>query len=140
MRNAQFSRDVGSEFYYYTQPYENENFVALVYIIREVYLGDYAPLTYVLATFSHEGKLIDKKVIAGGTSLNDDMLVATLNEKMLIGVDYVKPVYEEDPNDHGYYDNPIVNTELQNHMDYQISAAGKINEINLESEEDLSSN
>lgn len=135
MRNASFSRDAGSEYYYFAQPYENENFVALVYIVREAYMGDASPLEYILVTFTHEGKIIDKRVISGSENLNEAMLVATLNEDMRFIVDVEEKVYEKDPVIHGFLDNKVVEVNLLGTDYYRISNVGKIIEVVTEADE-----
>lgn len=107
MRDDKFSREVSKGFYYYAQPYETDKYVALVYVVRDEFLGDYAPSMYRLATFTHEGKLIDKRQIAGGSSLNGELRDASLLAGGKIEVSVFEPVYEKDPNDNGYWDNPM---------------------------------
>lgn len=126
MRDGKFSREVSKGFFYYTRPYENENFVALVYIEKEEFLGPYAPLVYKLATFTHEGKLIDKQIIGGTSHLDEPILVATMNKNMTIDCKIVEPIYEKDPDDEGYYDNKIVDTQELGTQQFEITSKGKI--------------
>jgi len=126
MRDEKFSREVSKGFFYYAQPYENEDFVAVVYIVKDEFMGEYAPLTYVLATYTHEGKLIDKEKIGGSSSLSEAILFTTLNKNMKIKAEIRKPIYEKDPYDHGYYDNEMIDSELIGTKSFSISAKGKI--------------
>lgn len=128
MRDEEFSREVSKMFYYYLQPYETENYVALVYIVRDEYMGDLAPLTYRLATFTHEGKLIDKKEISGRTSLGEEIKEGKLLKGGKIEVSRYTPVYEKDPDEVGYYDNPIVKKNFIDKKVLTISKDGKITE------------
>jgi len=126
MRDEEFSREVSKGFYYYARPYENENFVAVVYIVKDEFMGEFAPLTYRMATFTHEGKLIDKKEIGGRENLSEPILVATLNKNMTIDVSLVQPIYEKDPNDHGYYENPMTSSKVVGSTKFKVTKSGKI--------------
>lgn len=126
MRDEEFSREVSKMFYYYMQPYETENYVALVYIVRDEYMGELAPLTYRLATFTHEGKLIDKKEISGRSSLNEEIKEAKLMQGGVIEVSRFKPVYEKDPDNYGYYENPMIKKNFLDKKTITISKTGKI--------------
>jgi hypothetical protein len=53
-------------------------------------------------------------------------MVATLNPDLLINVEIVEPVYEKDPDEHGYYDNKMVSTTPVGMKEIKISANGKI--------------
>jgi len=133
MRDEEFSREVSKMFYYYLQPYETENYVALVYIVRDEYMGELAPLTYRLATFTHDGKLIDKKEISGRTTLDGEIKEGKLLKGGTIEVSRYKPVYEKNPDEEGYYDNPIVKKNFIDKKIITISKAGKILESSKKS-------
>lgn len=126
MRDEEFSREVSKMFYHYLQPYETDNYVALVYIVRDEYMGELAPLTYRLATFTHDGKLIDKKEISGRTSLGVEIKEAKLYKGGVIEVSRYEPVYEKNTDEHGYYDNPIVKKNFIDKKTITISKTGKI--------------
>jgi tetratricopeptide (TPR) repeat protein len=126
MRDEKFSREVSKGFFYYAKPYENENFVAVVYIVKEEFMGEYAPLTYMLATYTHEGKLIDKQEIGGRASLSEAIRFTTLNKNMTINCELRKPKYEKDPDEYGYYENKMISSELIGKQKFKISAKGKI--------------
>ena len=126
MRDEEFSREVSKMFYHYLQPYETENYVAVVYIVRDEYMGDLAPLTYRMATFTHDGKLIDKREISGRTSLGKEIKEAKLLKGGVIEISRYEPVYKNDPDNHGYYDNPIIKKNLIGKTQLTISKAGKI--------------
>lgn len=132
MRDAQFSRDVSSSYYYYAKAYETEDFVAVIYIIKDEWMGDYAPLQYKMATFTHEGKLIDKEIIAGQSDLDGEIIKATLNKDLTISGEVVEPQYEKDPNEHGFYDNPVKSYKKLGTVDFRISASGKISHGTLD--------
>lgn len=126
MRDEEFSREVSKGFYYYARPYETENFVAIVYIVKDEFMGEYAPLTYRLATFTHDGKLIDKKVISGREYLSEPIWMATLNKNKVIDVDLVQPQYKNDPNEYGYNDNPIISSKVVGTTQFKLTKDGKI--------------
>ena len=126
MRDEEFSREVSKGFYYYARPYETDEFVAIVYIVKDEFMGEYAPLTYRLATFTHDGKLIDKKVISGRELLADPIWMATLNKDRTIDVDLIEPEYENDPDDYGYYENPMTSSKVVGSTRFTLTKSGKI--------------
>jgi len=130
MRDGMFSREVSKGFYYFAEPYETKEYVALVYIVRDEFMGDMAPILYRLATFDHEGKLIDKRVIGGRELFESDLLEATLKKGGVIEVTVKEPVYEKDPEEEGYYDNPIIETKVVGKQRFVIKSNGKIVEEN----------
>ncbi len=138
MRDEKFSREVSQGFYHYSQPYETEKFVAIVYIVREEFLGEYAPVQYRMATFTHEGKLIDKRTIGGRENLDDYLLDAALNEDRTISVNLMEPTYEKDPDEHGYWENPIVSREKVGTMKFKVSGSGKIQLVSGQEFDNLS--
>ena len=129
MRDEEFSREVSKGFYFYAQPYETDNFVAIVYIVKDEFMGEFAPLTYRMATFTHEGKLIDKKDIGGRETLDDPLKEATIQKNMTIDVVLKEPEYEKDPWDHGYYDNPMIGSKTIGKKKYKVESNGKIVEL-----------
>lgn len=129
MRDEKFSREVSKAFYHFAQPYESEKFVAIVYIVKDEYMGEYAPLTYRLATFTHDGKLIDKKRIGGRELLSEPLMEATLNKNMSISIDLMEPKYERDPEENGYYENPMISSKKIGTVKMKIDANGKIVEV-----------
>ena len=132
MRDEAFSREVSKLFYYHSIPYETENIVAVIYIIKDDFMGEYSPLTYRLATFTHDGKLIDKKVIGGRENLDSHLMVPYLNLNQTINIAQFTLEYEKDPNEYGYYNNPIVSKEEFEGLNLKISEDGKIEEISFD--------
>lgn len=128
MRDDKFSREVSKGFYHYAQMYETDKFVALVYIVKDEFLGEYSPLTYRLATFTHDGKLIDKKDMGGRELLSDPIKQATFLKDRTIKVEVLKPTYTNDPEQEGYYDNKIISYSKVGSMEYVIDEYGKINQ------------
>lgn len=138
MRDEKFSREVSKTFYYYGQVNENDQFVTLIYIVKDEYLGEDSPLTYRLATFDHSGKLIDKKEIAGREDLSQPLKLATIDNKMNITIESFETTYERDPEEHGYYENKVVSKEKISAEYYKIGGNGKI--IELAKKKELASN
>ncbi len=126
MRDEKFSREVSKGFYHYAQVYETDKFVAIVYIVKDEFLGLDAPLTYRLATFTHSGRLIDKKFIGGNEYLSEDIKQVTFQKNRTIHVDILEPTYEKNPDDQGYYENPIVATKKIGYQEYKVMSSGKI--------------
>ena len=126
MRDGKFSREVSKGFYHYAQLYENDKYVALVYVVKDEFLGEYSPLTYRLVTFTHDGKLIDKKDMGGRELLSDPIKQATFGKDGVIKIDVLKPTYTKDPEEEGYYDNKILSYTKVGSMEYVIDDNGKI--------------
>lgn len=129
MRDEEFSREVSKGFLQYSIPYETEKFVAIVYVVRDEFMGEFAPLLYRMATFTHEGILIDKKEVAGREYLDKPLMESVLNEDMSIDIHILEPTYEKDPSDKGYYDNPIISTQKIGERRLRLTDNGKIVEV-----------
>lgn len=129
MRDEKFSREVSKGFYHYGQIYETDAYVAVVYIVKEEFMGDAAPLLYRMATFTHDGKLIDKKRIGGKEYLSDNIWSTTFNEDRTIDVKILEPTYEKDPDDEGYYENKIVSTQEVGQLKFELDNKGMIVQI-----------
>ena len=126
MRNERFSRDVSKGFYNFVQVAEKPNYVALIYVIREEFNGDQSPLTYRLVTFSKTGKLIDKKTIAGREDYSEMLKMCTINKDLTFTITNYETTFEKDPEEEGYYENPIVSKKKIDSEKYRIDASGKI--------------
>lgn len=126
MRDEEFSREVSKGFYQFAEAYETDDFVALIYVVQDEFMGPYGPSVYRMATFTHEGKLIDKKEVGGRSNLDADIMESTVYENFTIEVELMHPVYEMDPDDKGYYENDIVELEFVSRFLYQIDKNGKI--------------
>lgn len=126
MRDEAFSREVSKSFFYYARPYETENYIALVYIVKDEFMGEYAPLTYRMATYTHSGKLIDKKEIAGRKDLDDPIMVSTIKSDKTIDVKLVEAQYEKDPYENGYWENPMIGQKTVGSMKFKVTKDGRI--------------
>ena len=132
MRDEKFSREVSKGFYHYGQMYETEAYVAVVYIVKEEFMGELAPLLYRMATFTHQGKLIDKKRIGGKEYLSDNIWSTTFNKNKTIDIKILEPTYEKDPEDEGYYENKIISTKEVGQLKYKVDGKGMIVKISGE--------
>lgn len=126
MRDEKFSREVSKGFYYTANVFENDNIVALVYMTKDEYMDDASPVLYRLATYTQEGRLIDKKIIGGQEDYEDVIREATISDAGIVDVTLYSPNYENDPKDKGYWENPIVSLTEQGKMQYHIGLYGKI--------------
>lgn len=126
MRDGKFSREVSKGFYYYANVKETDKYVALIYLVKDEYMGDLAPVAYRLVTFTHDGTLIDKKEIAGSESLLDEVKVAAIDKNLMIKIDHFAIKYKKNTEEFGFEDNPIVSKELSKTEKFFIMDSGKI--------------
>jgi hypothetical protein len=128
MRNERFSREVGAVFYAATEVYATDKFIALIYAEEDPYMEEgTSPILYRLVTYTPEGKLIDKQVIAGRELFDQQLKTAKFNKDKTIEVRVFDIDYEKDPNEHGYDDNKIKSrTEAGDAMIWKIDENGKI--------------
>jgi tetratricopeptide (TPR) repeat protein len=124
MRNAQFSREVGSEFYHVGLVKNSDSIKTLVYAIKDVMMDQMALPSYYIVSFNEKGKLIDKLLIGGQLKLEDPFKIATIQQNGSIHVGLFKNVYKKDPATEGFEDNELVDSKLLNEEDYAISADG----------------
>lgn len=133
MRDEKFSREVSKGFFYYAALHTTGDFSALIYIMRDEFMGDESPLLFRLATFTEDGKIIDKKEIAG-----QEAFAATIKktriERDTIFTYTCQENYEKDPFKHGYNDNPVVSVDTLDFQKSYINSLGKI--ITLAPKED----
>lgn len=126
MRDERFSREVSKGFFNFVQVAENNQFVALIYIVKDEFNGDMSPLTYRLVTFTKEGKIIDKKEIAGREDYSENLKMCTINKDLTFTISYYETTFQKDPEEEGYYENPIVSKKKVSAEKYRISSSGKI--------------
>lgn len=130
MRDDKFSREVSKGFYYYANLKETADYTAVIYIIREEFMGEQAPLTYKLVTFDKNGIILDQLIVAGREDFNEELRSCLINTKMEITVDLFETKFEKDPETEGYFENPIVSKSKVGSQKYKIGANGKIVEVN----------
>jgi tetratricopeptide (TPR) repeat protein len=131
MVNPNFSREVGDEFYYVALLKETSDFVALIYAGKQVMYNN-PPVYHILATYNHEGKLIDKVEIGGYHYYADPVKSYSITEDLAIVVNEYEIKYAKDVEEFGYEENPIESNELLNTRKFQITAKGKIKQTSGE--------
>ncbi|HEV9036308.1 MAG TPA: hypothetical protein VGQ51_06810, partial [Puia sp.] len=124
MRDAKFSRESSTTFYYIAEVHKEKAFVAVLY--GEAYEsaeGDGSELPqYTLVTYDRQGKLIDKMAVAGRTILSDPFLVFSIQPDLKFRVQGFKDVYKDNPDSVGYENNPIIRRDSAPAKYYQIAS------------------
>ena len=140
MRDEKFSREVSKGFYHVAQIVETKKYTALIYVVNDEFSSPDgyeeeeekvtvpAPklASYRLVTFTPQGKLIDKKQIAGRELYTDLLKVATISKDKIITIKSYELTHAEDPEDVGYVNNPVKSRELIETEEYNINADGFI--------------
>lgn len=126
MRNARFSREVSKGFYNFVQVAEKPNYVALIYVVKDEFNGEDSPLTYRLVTYTKTGKIIDKKEIAGREDYSALLKMCTINKDLTFTITNYETTFQKNPDEEGYYDNPIVSKKKIDTEKYRIDSSGKI--------------
>jgi hypothetical protein len=126
MRDEKFSREVSKGFYYLSELKQSKDFVALIYVVKDEFFGDEAPLTFRLVTFTNSGKLIDKKEIAGKSDMTAALKSAIFNADLSFKMIFYETKFQKDVEEEGYYDNPIVKKTKVDEQYYFVNEKGKI--------------
>lgn len=129
MRDVEFSRETSKSFYYVGNVYETDKYFALLYIEKDEFGTEWYPVKYRLSTFNKEGKLIDKKVIAGNSGDVLKVKRATFFPNGNINVELFEVEMEKDIDDVGFSENKILGTKLLGEEKFEISTEGKINSV-----------
>jgi hypothetical protein len=124
MRNAQFSREVGSEYYHVGLVKNSDSVKTLIYAVRDVVMEGSAPAQYYIVSFDKLGKLVDKLLIGGQKQLDEPFKVATVQENGTIQIGLFKQVYEKNPDTAGYEDNKLLESKEIDKETYAITADG----------------
>lgn len=102
MVNAEFSRDVGDEYFYVGKLSENESYVALLYSQAGMW-AENPPVHVYLATYDPaKGNLIDFEKIGGMEYYSDSLRTAVIKEDMSVEVKYFEQQWEKNPDEYGY--------------------------------------
>jgi hypothetical protein len=127
MKRDKFTRDVGSEFYYVGLVKNDSAFKSLIYAVNEeVYEDQHARPYYYLVSYTNNGKLIDKMIIAGQETFKDPFRVATLNANGDIDVVEYTNQWEKDPEKEGYDNNKVLSRTEVGKKRFYISPDGHI--------------
>jgi tetratricopeptide (TPR) repeat protein len=130
MVNAEFSRDVGDEYFYVGKVMENEGFVALLYSQAGMW-AEKPPVHTYLATYDAvKGKLIDFEKVGGMEYYSDSLRTAVVKEDMSVEVKYFVQEWEKDPDEYGYdAGNKRTALNLAATRNFKIDEKGNIREI-----------
>lgn len=128
MVNAEFSRDVGDEYFYVGLIGENEKYVALLFSQAGMW-ADKPPVHVYLATYQPEkGKLIDFEKVAGMEYYSDSLRTAVVKEDMSVEVKYFTQEWEKNPDDFGYENNSRTALNQVAVKNFKIDVNGNIKE------------
>ncbi|NTS40915.1 tetratricopeptide repeat protein [Flavisolibacter sp. BT320] len=124
MRDNKFSRDVGSEYFYVARILQTELCHVVLYGCRS-YEEVGAPDYFILASFDPKGKLVDKMIVSGAKTFDENHKVFTAKNKTSFQVDEYRNEYEKDSEEYGYEENKIVSRVLVATKQFQVDASGK---------------
>ncbi|WP_143308518.1 TPR end-of-group domain-containing protein [Chitinophaga vietnamensis] len=124
MRDAEFSREVGSTFYSVGLVKAAETYKTLVYAVNDKEIEGYNFPYYYLVSYSPTGKLIDKLLVGGQIKDDDPYRVGMINANGEIALTDYKIEYEKDPQKEGFKDNKEVSSKEIKRDYYTISDDG----------------
>jgi hypothetical protein len=124
MRDATFSRDVGSEYYYVGIVRSTDSVKAVIYAEKDVMTYENISPVYYMVSYNPYGKLIDKLQIGGHKILKDPFKVPTVHENGNIQITLFQLVYAKDPEEHGLYDNRLLESKELEKEFYSLSDDG----------------
>lgn len=124
MRDNKFSRDVGSEYFYVAKVMQTELCHVVLYGCRS-YETEGSPVYYILASFSPKGKLLDKMVVGGAKTFDENYKVFTAKSDRQFQIEEYKNTYEKSTDENGFENNKIVSRQLVGTKQFMIDAAGK---------------
>jgi tetratricopeptide (TPR) repeat protein len=128
MRDYKFSRDVGNEFFYYAKVGSTAAFETIIYGSRGYDYGDnlpYTPAKFYIASYSKQGKLIDKLEFAGQEAFDQLFKVATLQQNLNFEIQEYQNTWAKPTTDNGYDGNTVAKSNLIKTTKYKIGANGK---------------
>jgi hypothetical protein len=127
MREAKFSREGGTTYYYLARIHQDHVFVALLYggVDDEVEGDESQQPLCTLVTYDRQGNLIDKMAVAGRKILSEPFRVFSIQSDLKFRVQGFRDVYEENPDSFGYKDNQVIRKDPESPKDFQIAANGK---------------
>lgn len=129
MMNAEFSRDVGDEYFYVGILQENEKYVALLFSQAGMWAEKPPVHTYLVTYQTDKGNLIDVEKIAGMEYYSDSLRTAVISEDLSVEVKYFIQEWEKNPDDYGYdKDNKRTGLNQVAVKNFRIDANGDIRE------------
>lgn len=132
MRNARFSREVESSYYYCGLVTQDTNYTTLLYATQYEDLADanhYTPTFFMLTSYDRNGKIIDKMRAAGQQDFTDTFKVFVLQPNLTFEIRDYKNIYKNDPETVGYDKNYVVRSEPLGTNHYRIGANGKFEKM-----------
>lgn len=129
MIDAEFSRDVGDEYFYVGLLQQNDKFVALLYSQAGMWAENPPVHTYLATYQTEKGKLIDFEKVAGMEYYSDSLRTAVINSDLSVEVKYFIQEWEKNPDDYGYgKDNKRTALNQVAVKNYRIDSNGNIKE------------
>jgi tetratricopeptide (TPR) repeat protein len=128
MRNAKFSREVEDEYYAFAIIKKDTAYTTLLYAGQNTFLTDASgnqPVFFLLVTYDHKGRIIDKMQVAGQRNFTEVFKVFTIQPNYAFEIKDYKNIFKEDPEKIGYDSNYVVRSELQGTANFRIAAGGK---------------
>lgn len=132
MRNAKFSREVESEYYYCGLVKQDTGYTTLLYAGQYEDLADanhYTPTFFMLTSYDRNGRIIDKIRAAGQNDFTDTFKVFVLQPNLSFEIRDYKNIYKNDPEQAGYEKNYVVRSEPLGVNNYRIGPNGKFEKI-----------
>ncbi|MCX7743456.1 MAG: hypothetical protein N2167_02720 [Flavobacteriales bacterium] len=127
MRDAQFSRDVGDEFYYLAKIKQAPNYTLLIYSGVSVW-SEHPPVYHYLTSYDKKGKIISQVEFAGIFGTPDQIMEGSIGNDLTITVKIFDQQWEKDPFEHGYKNNKLLNKKESSSITYRLDNTGKITE------------
>ena len=127
MRDAKFSRESSTTFYYISELHKEKAFVAVLYgEVEETAEDDGSSIPlYTLVTYDRQGRLIDRMPVAGQRILSDPFLVFNMQPDLKFRIQGFRDVYRDNPDSVGYEHNPVIRKDPESPEYYQIASSGK---------------
>jgi hypothetical protein len=87
------------------------------------YIG--SPVHYFMASFDSKGKLVDKMIIGGSKTYDDNYKEFTAQSNNRFQIQEYKNAYEKSTDENGFENNKVISRELVATYQYAINAKGK---------------
>lgn len=128
MKDNKFARGDGRDFFYIALVKKDTAFIAALYGSADEEADGETngnALCLTLITYTPQGKIIDKMVVAGRVQLSDNYKVFTLQPNLQFEVREFEYVYDKDPADAGYDSSNIKAQNPLPPVAYRIAPNGK---------------
>lgn len=127
MRDAEFSRDVGDEFYYLAMIRQTKEYTLLVYSGASVW-SEHPPVYHYLTSYDKKGKIISQVEFAGIFGSPDQIMEGSITGDLSVTVKTFDQQWEKDPYEHGYKNNKLLQKTESSSIVYRVDNTGKITE------------